>query len=273
MGIVLTAAGGQAALLRLRNLRRKPKLLAATQSKTRLDHFDPVDPSRFAAVFRELVKDLPKVVRRADMPVFVSLPDPLVREDVLRFADFPDGVAEAQDLVRMRLLRETGGAMVDPVCTYEVIDRADEVTVRVRSLERALRDAIEQGASAAGLHITRLESWLGYASVALGDVAPDGACLFSDGDSWSLTCWAQSVPEGYFEAGWVADADDDLGNRIARLIQSFALAHDASPLTLVGAAPDALVARLPGDVVGAIRPGADVFAAAVTPAQGVAQWG
>jgi hypothetical protein len=273
LGIALTATGGEAALVRLRGKRRKPKLLASAQSDVALGRFEAGDPDIFASVFKELAKGLPNDVRRADMPVFVSLPDALVREDVLQFADFPQDVIEAQDLIRLRLLRDGDGALQDPICTYQVIARGDRVTVRTRSIERSLRDAVEAGARAGGLHISRMDGWFGFASAALDGVADNGACVLSDGQSWSLACWAPDTPEGFYESGWIDSSGDALGERTTRLVQSFALRHKTKALTLVAAAPTALLPQLSSDIFGKTIDGTEVLAAAPTPAQGVAQWG
>jgi hypothetical protein len=273
LGIALTATGGEAALVRLRGKRRKPKLLASARSEVVLGRFDAGDPDVFASVFKELAKGLPNDVRRADMPVFVSLPDALVREDVLQFSDFPEDAKEAQDLIRLRLLRDGDGALNDPVCTYQVIARGDRVTVRTRSIERGLRDAVEAGAGAGGLHVSRMDGWFGYASVALDGVADNGACVMSDGQSWSLACWASDTPEGFYESGWIGVASDALGERTTRLVQSFALRHKTKALTLVAAAPTALLPQLQPDILGNTLAGTEVFSAAPTQAHGVAQWG
>ncbi len=273
LGIALTAEGSEAALVRMRGKRRKPKLLAGAQSDVALGRFDPKDPDIFARVFKELAKGLPHEARRADMPILVSLPDALVREDVLQFADFPEDANEAQDLIRMRLIRDGGGAFHDPVCTYQVIARGDQVTVRTRSIERSLRDVVEAGARAGGLHIWRMDGWFGFASVALDGIAENGACVLSDGQSWSLACWASDTPEGFYESGWIGGSGDALGERTTRLVQSFALRHKTKALTLVAAAPTVLLPQLSSDILGTTLAGTEVFAAAATPAQGVAQWG
>lgn len=273
LGVVLSMAGGEAALVRARG-RRAPKLLATAQSETAIAGFSPLDDSGVRQVFAELVKALPNLVRRADLPLHVSLPDPLVDEDILLFKDFPQNTTEAHDLIRLRLLREGPSGMQDPVCSFEVVGERDgSIVTRVRSMERALRDGIEDAVRASGLHVAKLEGWTCFCSTGLAKVTGDGAFLWSDGTSWSLTCWSDAAPEGFFESGWVGSDPNVFLQRVGRLMHSFSLAHELGPLKLITSLPDEIAPVLPPDVAASTQPSDSVLFPSGSPALQVATWG
>ena len=174
LGIALGRNGAEAALV-LKG-RRGPKVLGHALAASDAELLDPVDREALTSVFRDLVQRLPRLARRADVPLAVCLPEPMLTEDVLHFADFPAKADEAAQLVRARVMREAGEAKADPVCSFDVIRRAEgDVAVRARSMPRRLRDAVEAAARAAGLHVTRLDGWAGYLTAGIdGQAGPGG---------------------------------------------------------------------------------------------------
>ncbi|MBT8409346.1 MAG: hypothetical protein KJN93_06955, partial [Alphaproteobacteria bacterium] len=67
LGVSLTPAGAEAALVRGRGARRVPKVLASAVSKTPIADFDPPDSAGMARAFREIAARLPRQARRADV--------------------------------------------------------------------------------------------------------------------------------------------------------------------------------------------------------------
>ena len=198
---------------------------------------------RLAAAFGACLKKLPRAARRADMPASLALPDVLVDEDVLNFAEFPSARTEARALVEHRMARELGTAAADLAVAWEVTGNSvGKVTCRVRAMDRALLADIEAAASRVGLRLTRIDGWSGFASGApeLRDY-PAGSAVWSDGEDWSLVCWTESDPAGFCQQGKVTElavAD------IVRLSQSYGRANGQADLALVIDAPDVLTDAL-----------------------------
>lgn len=198
---------------------------------------------RLANAFAAVLKKLPRAARRADMPASLALPDAMVDEDLLTFAEFPTARAEARALVEHRMARELGVAASDLAVAWEVMDGdGGKLTCRVRAMDRALRGDIEAAASRAGLRLTRIDGWSGFASCApeLKDYAA-GSAVWSDGEDWSLVCWTGDDPAGFCQQGRVSEmAVSD----IVRLSQSYGRAHGVPAPALVIDAPDTLTDAL-----------------------------
>ena len=273
LGVVLSQSGGEAALIRAR-AKRTPKLLASATSKAAIASFMPLDEQGLNQVFVELTKAMPSMIRRADLPLYVSLPDPLVQEDILTFNEFPADAKEAHDLIRLRLARNGVDGMNDLVSCYQVIGEQDgAIVTRVRSMERGTRDAVEAAATRCGLHVAKMESWSAYASRALTKIGGNGAFIWSDGVSWSLTCWADAAPEGFFESGWVQSQPEAAAGRISRLLRSFSMAHETGPLTMINALPEQLARLVQADNTTPVRSSGTVLLPSGSAALQVASWG
>lgn len=241
LGLWLHASGVEASLVRRR---RRGWTEDAVQ---RIEESDLLEAqgrrAKLASTLSKCVSKLPRIARRADLSVAVALSDALVAEDVIKFADFPDAVAERAALVRHRVAREFGVPAEAIAVSHEVAAReADGVIVRARAMEAALRDDIEAAAAAAGLRPTRIDGWSGYASA-----APDcasrasGAALWADGEGWTLLCWSPDDPAGFVQHG---PSDDDAAVDILRLVRSYGRAQSDAGEGLTVGAPQALTERL-----------------------------
>lgn len=229
--------------------------------------------ARLAAAFQLVMKRLGPVSRRADMPAILALPDRLVEEEVLAFAEFPSSKRQARALVAQRMARELGTAADDIEVTWEVFGSSDNrVTCRARAMERALRDDIEGAAAATGLRLIRIDSWNGFASGApdLGE-EPSGAAVWSDGKDWSLLCWQSGEPAGFAQSGRSEDVGE-VAATVARLSVSFAKRH--------GMTPGKLFISVPGDAIRDFETAAKGLGLSVvksapgtSPAAQVAAWG
>ncbi len=225
-----------------------------------------------ASSFRRALKELPRVACRADMSAALAVPDALVEEEVLNFADFPTVRSEARALVTQRMARDLGRVADDLAVSWELFPAEGEAfTCRARVLDRALLADIEAGAAETGLRLTRIDGWSGFASGApeLGREA-SGAAVWSDGTDWSLLCWCGEDPTGFAQSGTSGNLDE-LTSTVARLGASYAKQH--------GAGAGKLFLSVPGDMIrpmktAATRFGFSVFefAAGDCRAEQVAAW-
>ncbi|NNE87079.1 MAG: hypothetical protein HKN27_03305, partial [Silicimonas sp.] len=146
---------------------------------------------RLTEAFRVCLKKMPRVVRRADTPAVLALPDRLVVEDVFDFAEFPKAQSEAQALVAHRLSREMNVLPDEIDVSWDRLASADGAEhIRVRAMQSALRKDIETAATAAGVRLVRIDGWAGFASAASQIANQDaGSVVWCDGAEWSLLCW------------------------------------------------------------------------------------
>lgn len=273
LAIALGSSRSDAALVRLGGKLRAPKLLASAQTDVPIGQLDERDTSALKDSFRELARSLPTAAKRADVPLFVSLPEALVREDLLRFKEFPKSRQEAHELVLARVRRDAGFEDIDPVCSFERLAAAEGVIIRARSIDRALRDRVEQAARSAGLHISRLEGWIGFLRPAFAQIVRDGACLQSDGASWSLSCWSHDKQQSFSDSGWLAYGDEHLQAKWLRQIQSFQVRYGLPPLTLLTLSQSELLHSRGPETIGETHQNDPRIGPADLQARGVAIWG
>ena len=273
LAIALGSARSDAALVRLGGKLRAPKLLASAQTGVPIGRLAEDDAPALGEVFRQLAKSLPTAAKRADVPLFVSLPEALVREALLHFKEFPKSHREAQELVLARVRRDASDEDFDPLCSFERLDDSDGVVIRARSIDRARRDRVEQAACSAGFHISRLEGWIGFLRPAFAQIVKDGACLQSDGASWSLSCWSHDKQHSFSDSGWLDHGDEHLQAKWHRLMQSFQLRHSLPPLTLLILSPSELLPSVIPETVGETLPNDPRIGPADLQARGVAIWG
>ena len=184
--------------------------------------------------FVRCLKGLPRAARRADTPAVLALPDVHVEEEILAFADVPNSQSEATALMSHRMARETGDLPGDLAVSWERLGQDDkgETICRVRAMNAFLRNDIEIAAARAGLRLTRIDGWSGYASGAPSLQSHQaGAAVWSNGTDWSLICWSNADPAGFCQSGRVGDAGSAAD--IVRLSISYArsLGIDAGPLS------------------------------------------
>ncbi len=270
LGFWLTDEALEAALIQPR--RKGWKLLGQSVAKGEALLVPNGRRERLATAFQTAMKALPRVARRADMPAVLSVPEALVEEEVLAFAEFPSSKREAKALVSQRLARELGAVADDLAVSWETFAPANgEVTCRARAMSRSLRADIEAGAASAGLRLVRIDGWSGFASGApeLG-AEPSGAAVWSDGTDWSLLCWQEGFPAGFCQSGRSTDTDE-LAATVARLSLSFAKSAGAGPGKLFVSVPGTMIQPLK---TAATRLGLSVFefAAGDNRAAQVAAW-
>ncbi len=245
LGIQLGRSGAEAALV---HRARKARVLGAAAVQTSVSMLDPLDEAALATSFRALARQLPRAARRADVAVSVSLPDPLIREDVFDFAAFPEKDAEAAALVHQRAARETWAEADKICCSFQRLGAADGgARVLVRTMPRALRDAVEAAAGAAGFRVTQLDAWSGFLLRAMGrgKLPAAGAFLWADTQSWVLICWCDAQPEGFVESGTLSiETEDEVARKIVRLVRSYELARDLTDLQFAVEASERLMTRL-----------------------------
>lgn len=236
VGIWLDDTSAEAAVLR----RTRKGWEALSKKRVPLSASLPdAEAADLRKTFSALWKQLPAIARRADTPVYLAMPDAHVIEEVLTFEDFPARQEEAAPLVRQRCARELGRDPESLAITSEVITRDDTgVLCRVRVIDRALRDRIEDAAQRAGFRLTRLDGWLGYATAdpAVGNTA---FALWADANSWTLACASDDHPQGFSDTG--ALDDSTAREQICRLVRSYAHRQGLGGATLLADAEAALL--------------------------------
>lgn len=240
LGFWLTENALEAALIRPR--RRGWKLVGQATAKG--DGLLEAEGrrDRLAKAFQTVMKGLPRVARRADVPAALGIPDALVEEEVLVFADFPSAAGEARALVSQRMARELGTLADELTVSWETFGASrGEVTCRARAMGRSLCRDIEASASLTGLRLVRIDGWSGFASCAPELAAePSGAAVWSNGTDWSLICWHENAPAGFCESGRSSNAEE-IAATVARLSLSFARRVEAGPGKLIVSVPQDMI--------------------------------
>lgn len=198
----------------------------------------------FAEPLRTLARGLGAQARRADTPVALSLPDPLVREEVMTFQDLPATPAEVEELVVWRFARDHRMEASTIACAWQVMggDDAGGTRVLVRVLPKALVDALHRDAARAGLRLSVLEAFSRFAMSGGDGVRMSVTDM---GDWWSVQfanpdSGASHVQSEWMQAGSLAEA----AQRIQRIARSLVLSSGATTQGLTVAAGDDLATEL-----------------------------
>lgn len=228
-GILMHRNAVFGSFLRPHGLRRKLRSHGAAFA---LDPSCWSEPKSFDEVFRKLAQALPLEARRPDCPSNIALPDPIIREEVLDFINFPKDQQEAQALVAWRFARDHQcDAQTQSFC-HQVLEQVEDRTrVLTRVGDRELVDGIVNAARHAGFFLARVDGFGGFQS----ELADGSGRIWANDHWWSLSC--RNGTAALFRSGYFQSQETD-AQLILRFAQAFALKYEIEELSLKITAPE-----------------------------------
>lgn len=225
VGIFLGKSEARVSVLS-RNWRGQPKNLYSNKVQADGDIWEN-NASHLNTTIAELLAKLPKKAKRADARVCVSLPDPLVREMVCVFDDFPTDAKEANKLITWRMAQDMSASVETLRCSFQVVGLQENgIKVIGRSIDAQVFESLQKTMRKQGIQIGRLDGWSGY-HFNHSALDQNGICFWSNGEWWVLECRHDETSTSIVSSGWIvgADAERRIADRALRLAKTFTLKH------------------------------------------------